>query len=68
MAKQKAVHRLLIPERFDSRKWIYREEIRDVIVMAIIGEWAMVRRPRCVPYTAPKKEIELIGAGVYARG
>lgn len=58
MTKRKAVHRLRVPERFELHKWIYREEIRDVTVLAIVDGWAMVRRPRAVPYVAPLKELE----------
>lgn len=51
------VHRCVTPDRFTGGKWTYRTEDRDVVVMAISGKWAMVRRPRCVPYVCEVKEL-----------
>lgn len=30
---------------------------REVVLMAISGNWSMVRRPSCIPYTCPIKEL-----------
>lgn len=53
----KAVHRVLCPVTYSRGKWSYREELRDVKVLAVSGAWAMVRRPRAVPYVAPIAEL-----------
>jgi len=39
--------------------WVYHEAARDVILLAVSGSWAMVRRPKCAPYCCPLKEIAL---------
>lgn len=53
---EKAIHRCARLIVKDGR-WVRSEEDRDVIVMAIGGRYAMVRRPRAVPYVAPLKEL-----------
>lgn len=32
-------------------------EHRDVVVLAVAGVWAMVRRPRCMPYVVAVREL-----------
>lgn len=36
------------------KKWTER---RPVLVLAINGPWAMVRRPRCAPYVCPTRDL-----------
>ena len=43
------------PESF--HKWAYSVERRDVILLALSGKWAMVRRPGCVPYVCEVSEL-----------
>jgi hypothetical protein len=38
-------------------QWEYRTEDRLVVLMAISGKWAMVRRPRAAPYACPANEL-----------
>lgn len=37
--------------------WITTYDTRDVILMSIAGNYAMIRRPSCFPYVAPLKEL-----------
>lgn len=56
---KRVIHKSKLPDTYDHKTgWTYSEESRDVILMAVSGSWAMVRRPRCVPYCAPLREIE----------
>lgn len=51
MAKKKKM--MLIRERpisFSDGKWHYERQKFEVIVMSVVDGWAMVRRPRCVPF------------------
>lgn len=57
MKHQKAVHLHSEPFRYDGKQWHYRTESRNVVVLSVVGVWAMVRRPRCVPYVCHKKEL-----------
>lgn len=57
-AQRHVIHLFRWPDRMEAGKWIYREESRDVILMAVADGYAMVRRPRCVPYVALLREIE----------
>jgi hypothetical protein len=40
-------------------KFVSERDDRDVDVLSVYGMWAMVRRPHCLPYVAPLKEIEV---------
>lgn len=50
------VHRAISP-CLAPDGWGEEVEDRDVILMALIGSWAMVRRPKCAPYVCGVKEI-----------
>lgn len=57
MKPYKAIHKT---KSLDfSRNWdlVYRDILTKVTVLAISGNWAMVRRPRSVPYVCPLKEL-----------
>jgi hypothetical protein len=55
---KKAIHVAVMPIRFDGKKWHYKTDRREVTVMCVSGNYAMVRRKGCYPYIAPIKEIE----------
>lgn len=48
---------LTIPKTFKNERWIYETEKRDVILMAVSGKYAMVRRSGCMPYVCPLKDL-----------
>lgn len=50
-------HTIQHPKIFIAGKWIYETEKREVILMAVSGKYAMVRRPRCVPYVCSTKDL-----------
>lgn len=52
------VHRASNPVNLVNGKWQYKVEMRDVILMARSGTWAMVRRPRCAPYVCLIRELQ----------
>jgi hypothetical protein len=54
---KRCTHRFDYPVAYKDGKWISETEDRDVILMAIVNTWAMVRRPRCVPYVCHIKEL-----------
>ena len=56
--KKKAIHVCTVPVNFDGHKWIYKTEEKEVLVMAIAGGYAMVRRKGCMPYVCPVKELK----------
>jgi len=56
MKKVKMIHAFPIPYH-DGVQLQCRREDREVEVMAIVGDWAMVRLPWCVPYVARTKEL-----------
>jgi len=37
---------------------VFTDGIGKVTVMAVAGAWAMVRRPRCMPFVIMVKELE----------
>ena len=41
-----------------SDGWQYTTERRDVILLAAVKGYAMVRRPGCMPYVVTLKELE----------
>jgi hypothetical protein len=51
------VHVAVTPESYSGGVWTHKTEHRDVILMAVSGKYAMVRRPGCAPYVAGLKEI-----------
>lgn len=51
------IHRISLAQSYAGGKWTYATEDRDVILMAVSGAYAMVRRPSCMPYVAPVREI-----------
>lgn len=55
--KDRRIHRCTQPDAYRGGKWTFRTEDRDVILMAVVDKWAMVRRPRCVPYVCPASEL-----------
>jgi hypothetical protein len=57
MVGRHIVHLKTSPRSYQNGKWQYETEERDVILMAVSGKWAMIRRPRCAPYTAEVKEL-----------
>lgn len=54
----KVIHVAKQPVIFQGMEWSYKTERRLVKLMAISGNWAMVRRPHCVPYVVALKELE----------
>lgn len=52
MKKVKATHRVMHNKFVDGRWMFSHYESRDVEVMASKGRYAMVRRPRAMPYVA----------------
>jgi len=58
MAKpKKAVWRKTRPDRLTKTGWIYRTEEIEVLVLAVVGPHAMVRRPGCAPFVASAKDL-----------
>lgn len=55
--KGKAIHKLKNPTKLTTHGWEYEIELRDVNVMVVSGNYAMVRRPNCLPYVASLKEV-----------
>lgn len=41
-----------------ARPWTHETEHRDVRVLAVVGIWAMVRRPGCAPYVCETKHLK----------
>ena len=59
MAKFKtATHKLVSPDKFDGKKWSYKTDLHEVEVMAVVNNFAMVRRKGCAPYVCQVKEIQ----------
>lgn len=62
-----------IVHRAETEPWVWEEDqklkvdMRDVIYMAMCGNWVMVRRPHCMPYVAEAKHcfMNLTEAGEY---
>ncbi len=57
MKGKRVIHHVKTPSAYRNGVWTYSEEDRAVIVLAVSGGWAMVRRPRCVPYVARVSEL-----------
>ena len=54
---KKVVLRRTVPDKIIGGKWINRIEEFEVIVMAIVDGYAMVKRPRCVPFVERAKDL-----------
>lgn len=54
---KKYVQTVVNPDKFIAGKWTYVTEYRDVSLLAVAGIWAMVRRPRAVPYVCQTKDL-----------
>ncbi len=50
MKLKKMVYRRQQPDTFDGDKWTYMAIEFEVIVMAEVDGYAMVRKPRCMPF------------------
>lgn len=61
MKKQKAVLTRTRPIGFKDGKFTSETESFDVIVMAIVDNYAMVRRKGFVPFVCRQRELNLIG-------
>lgn len=46
--------------RVERGKFVPYIDKRDVVILAVSGKWAMVRRPGAVPYVAALDQIERI--------
>ena len=59
MAKFKtAIHKFVSPDKYDGKNWTYKTDLREVELMAVVDEYAMVRRKGCAPYICQVKEIK----------
>ena len=54
------IQRITSPDKLKAGKWTYKTEERDVILMAVSGKYAMVRRKCCSPYVCDVSELSLI--------
>lgn len=57
MVGQHVVHRKISPCMKPGGGWGKESEDRDVVLLAISDEWAMVRRPKCAPYVCYASEL-----------
>jgi hypothetical protein len=58
---KKAIYHLKLPKSYTRQTgWTYHEEDFEVVLMATSGKWAMVRRPRCIPFCCEIKELKPI--------
>ena len=56
---KRVIHRAVTHELSEvGGKWITKPDRRNVTLMAIVKCWAMVRRPRAMPYVYHISEIE----------
>ena len=51
------IHTAIRSREFIEGKWHSFTERRDVILIAVSGRHAMVKRPYCIPYVANLKEL-----------
>jgi len=59
MAKQrKALLTQRLPKGFDGKKWSYEINQFEVIVLAVVGKVAMVKRSKCYPIIVDTKDLE----------
>jgi hypothetical protein len=59
---KRVIHVCESPVAFVQSKWTYATERREVILMAVSKSWAMVRRPKAVPYVCQVRELEFPSA------
>lgn len=57
MKPYKAIHKTKVSSEHPEAIVLSWKELREVTVLAVSGKWAMVRRPRSVPYICPLKEL-----------
>jgi hypothetical protein len=56
--KKTYIQTVLHPKSFTMKTgWIYETEHRAVVLMSIVGIYAMVRRKGCMPYVCGIKEL-----------
>ena len=55
--KKTYIQTVMHPKSFKDHKWTYEIESRPVVLMAIVGIHAMVRRKGCNPYVCNVKEL-----------
>jgi len=55
---KRVVHVCQSPIAFVRSRWTYSTERREVVLMAVVRQWAMVRRKGAVPYVCELKELE----------
>ena len=51
-------HRHSTPFALTRAGWTYKDDLRDVLLMAISGKYTMVRRRHAMPYVCPVNELE----------
>ena len=57
MKQEKAILTRSDPVAFDGKKWTYEVKKFEVVVMARSGKYAMVKRPRCLPFVCLPSEL-----------
>jgi hypothetical protein len=57
MKQERAMLKRKKPDKFDGKRWTYLDDEVEVIVMAVVGVYAMVRRPKCTPFVVWAKEL-----------
>lgn len=58
MKKQKVmIYERVTPESFKNGKWIYRAGYEEVIVMAVVDRYAMVRYKGCYPFVVSVRDL-----------
>lgn len=60
--KKTYIQTVMHPKSFKDHKWTYETERRAVVLMAIVGMHAMVRRKGCTPYVCGTKELKEVKA------
>lgn len=48
------------PHHFDGKKWHFKTDVREVILCAVYKGYAMIRRPRCMPYVGNVSDLSAI--------
>lgn len=54
---KRVIHRAVTPELTSTGRWKDLTEDRVVVLLAVAKCWAMVRRPRAMPYVCHVKEL-----------
>ena len=57
MKHKKMILRRAVPDRIESGRWVDRFEEFEVVVLSIVDNYAMVKRPRCLPFVVHAKEL-----------